>query len=77
MVICDKCGKAFLLKAYRANHVCSADDVVVDLRTETEKEADDNALENKSKKELVELAKDAGITGSDRMKKEEIIEALK
>jgi hypothetical protein len=68
MVTCDVCGKPFLLKAYLKNHVCEA----VEEKEETTEE-----YETLTKKELVQLAKDSGVKGSDRMSKDDIIEALK
>jgi hypothetical protein len=59
MHICDKCGKAFIMRDYLRNHTCKI-----------EKE------EELTRKELIQMAKDSGVKGSDRMTKDELIEAL-
>lgn len=59
---CDKCGKVFLMRSYLHNHKCEDD------KTE-EKPA--------TRKELVQKAKEQGVKGADRMKREDLEEAVK
>lgn len=66
MVYCPKCGKPFLMKSYLLAHEC-----------EEPKEEKKEETSELSRDELVELAKEAGITGAARMKKDDLIEALK
>ena len=52
----------------KADHVVCIDDTINESVKETPKEP--------TRKELIEKAKEAGITGADRMKKEEILSKL-
>jgi arsenate reductase-like glutaredoxin family protein len=63
MHICDKCGKAFIMRDYLRNHTCKI-------------EKEEIKEEELTRKELIQMAKDSGVKGSDRMSKEELIEAL-
>lgn len=63
MIYCEKCGRPFLLKQYLRTHKCES--------IETKNQEDEI-----TRAELVEKARERGITGSARMKKEDLIEAL-
>lgn len=52
------------MRDYLKNHVC------------TEK-TNEEPIEEITKKDLIKLAKESGIKGSDRMSKEDLLEALK
>jgi len=67
---CEDCGKPFLLREYLKNHICLAKSKP----KETEKAEEEKPV---TKKEMIGRAKEAGITGADRMSKYELLEALR
>lgn len=70
MFICEKCKRPFLMKDYLRDHICDMD------KKEEKKDGVQSGPSEKTRKELIADAKEIGITGSDRMSKEDLIKII-
>jgi len=70
MFICEKCNRPFLMKDYLRAHICDMD------KKEEKKEEVQSGPSERTRKDLIAEAKGIGITGSDRMSKEDLIKII-